>query len=90
MADEPGALTWLTGTMEAVRESLKMTAECLAATSALIQAVSEQFPEMSARYEVLRAASLENAPHVRIALQQAALCDQIIQGLKGARDRGDL
>ena len=65
-------------------ENLKMTATCLAATSALVDALAEEFPDLASRYETLRQESAASSLQAQRIRELCRLCDGVILKMKDA------
>jgi hypothetical protein len=68
--------------LEAVRESLTMTANCVAATAALVGVADERLPGFAARYEELRQRSEATSPEVLKARATCVLIDGLIRKIE--------
>jgi hypothetical protein len=69
---------------ETVSDDLKMMAQCLAATSALIAAVSEEMPQIVERYGQLLKDLEKNSPRAAHIREKCALLDAVAQRMRRA------
>ena len=69
----------------AMRENLEMTATCLAATAALVVAVSEKVPEIVPTYQQLLAALEKTSPTAAKIRASCDGLDRIVERLKHAK-----
>lgn len=69
----------------AMRENVEVTATCLAATTALVAAVSEEMPGLVPRYQQLLAALESTSPRVAQIRASCDGLDRIVQRLKRAK-----
>ena len=79
------ALDSLIVMFEQLRESRRAASGCLLATSAVLEAITEEWPEIGERYDRIHSTSVATSPEAHAMREAVATIDRIIQETKATR-----